>query len=284
MKAASNQLGLIQISKPLENYLKDKAKMIVKGDLRRAVTIINEQLAASGSEELKRLAIRKAVATNAKRPQFSPTLNYREPESVAYACTRMIPTYSVLFNIMTQLSRRCPDFKPSNCLDFGIGTGSGALAASTVFKLGKVTGVDVSQSMLNICKEMNEAILKIPELTLQRHVNLTWKEEFDLVIGAFSLSEIQDEHSRLRALESLWNFSSDVLVLVERGTPVGFDQIINYRNEILRMSKLAKTTAYIVAPVLHINSVPMKTIVPWLGTVIKCGAISLKNTSLTQQW
>src|ERR1700742_465240 len=72
----------------------------------------------------------------------------------------------------------------------------------------------------------------------------------DLVMSAFTLGDTPSEALRRSALESLWNQTGDVLVLIERGTPVGFQIIAQAREWILETnSDVQKPVVDVVAPV-----------------------------------
>ena len=257
MKSASNRLGLIQLPKSIEAWVTNKTNSTAKLELKRGMALINEHLASTGREELK-----TAVAIESRnRPDYSSTIKYDEIESTAYAATRMPVTFAALMNIFGQVRKRAPDFCPSTCLDFGIGSGSAIWAANETFKIKSATGIDISEPMLNICRELN-ALAAGPKLDLQRYVNFASKDKFDLVSSSFTLSEIQDSNARTRALRYLWDSTQDVLVLVERGTPIGFNHIESYRQHILDMASTSNTDVHVVAPVRFPNLVSSRKEMP----------------------
>lgn len=71
----------------------------------------------------------------------------------------------------------------------------------------------------------------------------------DLVLSAFTLGDTTSEALRKSSLQSLWDQTGDVLVLIERGTPVGFRIIAQAREWILDNNKEDEQTAHVVAPV-----------------------------------
>ncbi|KAJ3357873.1 37S ribosomal protein S22 [Kappamyces sp. JEL0680] len=72
--------------------------------------------------------------------------------------------------------------------------------------------------------------------------------KFPLVVSAFALSELSSDSARKHAVESLWNSCSDTLVLVDRGTPIGYDIVVTARQQILDLGSRQKQDLHIVAP------------------------------------
>jgi ribosomal protein RSM22 (predicted rRNA methylase) len=72
----------------------------------------------------------------------------------------------------------------------------------------------------------------------------------DLVLSAFTLGDTPSEALRRSTLQSLWDQTGDVLVLIERGTPVGFRIIAQAREWILENnSDVQPQNVHVVAPV-----------------------------------
>jgi ribosomal protein RSM22 (predicted rRNA methylase) len=70
-----------------------------------------------------------------------------------------------------------------------------------------------------------------------------------LVISSFALSELPNDTNRKATIDALWNQTNDILVLIDRGTPVGFDIISQARSQILDSCRKNGDSVYIVAPV-----------------------------------
>ena len=76
-----------------------------------------------------------------------------------------------------------PDAEPKTVLDTGIGTGGVALCLQQHFPKARITGIDISQEMLDICKK--NALLNNYNFELINQDILTWStpRTFDLVIS-----------------------------------------------------------------------------------------------------
>lgn len=70
-----------------------------------------------------------------------------------------------------------------------------------------------------------------------------------MVVSSFTLSELGNDKYRSNVIESLWNSTSDVLVLVDRGTPIGYNIIMKARDQIFKLAGNSKLQVHIVAPV-----------------------------------
>lgn len=81
------------------------------------------------------------------------------------------------------------------------------------------------------------------------HLYRLQQPKTDLVLSAFTLGDTTSEALRKSSLQSLWDQTGDVLVLIERGTPVGFRVIAQAREWILDNNKEDGKAAHVVAPV-----------------------------------
>lgn len=68
----------------------------------------------------------------------------------------------------------------------------------------------------------------------------------DLVVSSFTLGDISSAALQKSTVEQLWAQTGDILVLIDRGTPIGFSNIARARQWIL---DLEGSEAHVVAPV-----------------------------------
>ena len=105
-------------------------------------------------------------------------LQYDKNESAAYVAVRFVPAYGALVNVLNQLKKRLPDFKPQSMLDFGCGPGTAILyyclisASKEFFDIPKVVAIDSSESMLKILETVTSGDQKIENLELKRYLPL----------------------------------------------------------------------------------------------------------------
>ncbi|RKP27455.1 mitochondrial small ribosomal subunit Rsm22-domain-containing protein [Syncephalis pseudoplumigaleata] len=171
----------------------------------------------------------------------------------------MPTTYGVTYNVLNELARRMPTFSPASVLDFGTGPGTGIWAAASIWNdeegkraLERCMGVDVSESMLRLAEELlteRPASLANTELVFRRYLSYNVNNPpYDLTVAAFTLGDMSSDAVRQSTLEALWKQTSDVLVLIDRGTPEGFRLISEARSWLLDGSMAAESPCHVVAP------------------------------------
>ena len=97
----------------------------------------------------------------------------------------------------------------------------------------EVLAVDPSMAMASLSREIELArkeaqelpsrciIKRIPRLPQLYGSAKKTKRTYDLVVASYVLSEIADQQERRRIVRQLWNNCTDVLVIIEPGTPIG---------------------------------------------------------------
>ncbi|HET7910941.1 MAG TPA: small ribosomal subunit Rsm22 family protein, partial [Pseudolabrys sp.] len=76
-------------------------------------------------------------------------------------------------------------------------------------------------------------------------------EPRDLVTLAYVLNELAPE-ARQAVLERLWRQTADTLIIVEPGTPAGWQRILAARRQLIEAG------AYVIAPCSHANECPLQ--------------------------
>ncbi|RKP36007.1 mitochondrial small ribosomal subunit Rsm22-domain-containing protein, partial [Dimargaris cristalligena] len=222
-------------------------------------------------------------------------LAYGDRETNAYLAVRFVPTFGVLANLFTELRTRLPQFEPRTMLDFGTGPGTAFWAAhhawgaspasasqskpSTSKGVQEGLGIDISESMLQAAEgiyadhsnpesEMAHEASPIPRLEFQRY--LTYGEQgrtYDMVVSAFTLSELPSDVIRQNTLETLWAKTNDILVLVDRGTTAGFKMMHEAREHFIKLAQKEAGSSvagcHIVAPCPHERACPLIGTTSW---------------------
>ncbi|KAI8887502.1 Rsm22-domain-containing protein [Backusella circina FSU 941] len=183
-------------------------------------------------------------------------LSFGPRESIAYAAGVLPSNYAAIKNIMSELSNRLPDFKPVSMLDFGTGPGTAIWAAREHFNIDKCTAVDLSEDMLRVAEYLEESVKTENDkpIEFKRYFAIDPKSKTDLVISAFTLGDVASEALQKSTIEQLWEQTKDVLVLIDRGTPIGFSHIARARQWVL---DLAGTNGHVVAPCPHDKLCPL---------------------------
>ncbi len=290
MNLAKNRIGLLE--KPMESEIQRVLRNCHKPTIQEFTKRIHESLMSTGSKQLQDAAVAKAKKLGFKVPEISPhTLPYDRNESEAYVACRMPATFAATFSILSEISRRIPDLNPKTILDFGTGPGTCLWAAKKIWSsLENAKAIDSSEHMLEIFdkfsdinREMNnhESFKNIETMRfLPVQKTAAEQDKFDIVISAFTLSDLPNDTNRKFTLNSLWNQTSDMLILIDRGTPVGFDLISKARQYIIDLSEKENTTMHIVSPViLNLISVHTKKNAPSLKPDLEIGVIFPRDFS-----
>ncbi|CAI2168774.1 9666_t:CDS:2 [Funneliformis geosporum] len=205
-------------------------------------------------------------------------LEYGTREAIAYLAGYLPISYGPIFNVLTELKSRIPDFSPQNVLDFGTGPGTAIWATHDIWGRSdqNFLGIDISESMLRTAEKLlsfHSNKDQIKNIEFKRYLTYEPHLKHDLVISAFTLNELLNDNVRETVLESLWNKTNDILVLIENGTPAGFKVIAEARKKILRMENKGQLNevesitdeardkknrgAHVVAPCPHDGTCPL---------------------------
>lgn len=176
-----------------------------------------------------------------------------EDDVTAYLVTRMPATYAASAAALAEVARLAPAFAPASLIDAGAGPGTASFAAVTTWPgLAAVTMVDANMRLLQagatLAAESDSAALRQARRVTGDIARLAG--EADLVVAAYALAELAP--ARLAdAVARLWAAARGVLVLIEPGTPAGFERIRVAR------AALAAVGGSIVAPCPHALACPI---------------------------
>lgn len=174
---------------------------------------------------------------------------YNRNESIAYVAHRLPSIYSTIYRVMNEIQKRIPNFEPKTVLDFGSGPGTSIICAKKIWNnIDNIIAIEPSNEMINISQQL----LKNENIQYKRFLNENQKIEYDLVIGSYVLNEIELDSDRSRIIKNLWKMTKDILILIEPGTPLGFDLIREARSILLKQPK-----SNIIAPCTHHFQCPM---------------------------
>lgn len=178
-----------------------------------------------------------------RSPQGVKTFLESRADHLAYLLTRMPATYAALRHVLKTVKQPI-----GSLLDVGAGPGTGGIAAREEFPaLQRIVCLEKDREFISLGKE----ILSLAEWRPFDlcHDRLTG-EVFDLVLCSYAINELPAD-KQLAALETLWQATGKVLVIVEPGTPAGFARIRQMREKLLSWG------AHMVAPCPHANDCPV---------------------------
>lgn len=179
-----------------------------------------------------------------------------ETRHAAYLAVRLPATYAAVGATLAMMPEHVRG-DISSLLDLGAGPGTATWAAlAQCPSLTKVVQVDRSPALLSIgarlaSRAFPDRSVSIAQRTTDIGSEQSWPS-CDLVIAAYALAELSPAE-QARAVHSAWIATRRVLVIVEPGTPAGFDRIHEAR------AALVAAGGHIVAPCPHEGPCPMRT-------------------------
>lgn len=196
-------------------------------------------------------------------------LSYSEGLSLVYMAARLDGGFAAVSRAFHEIQARLPEFQPQTLMDFGSGTGSVTWAAHSTWgqSLREYMCVDSSAAML----ELAEKLLKggsgsgmpcVPGVFFRQFLPVSPKVQFDVVVAAFSLSELPSKADRTDVVQTLWRKTGHFLVLIENGTKAGHSLLMDARDLVLNgkeKSPLDPRPGFVFAPCPHELPCPQLT-------------------------
>ena len=223
--------------------------MELPASLRQAVDRILEKVPLP---ELKQAA--KTLSNRYRAELRDGRLHMAQDMAVkAYLATRLPATYAAVRASLDALNEARPDFTPKTLLDVGAGPGTVLWATSELWP-------DLEQALL---LEASAAVRKVGEtlaadtITVRTEwrsgdvtTDLAGLQPADLVTCAYVLDEIVPA-SLPKMVDRLWQLTADTLLVVEPGTPAGWQRILAVR------AQLIAAGAHVLAPCPHQAPCPL---------------------------
>ena len=173
---------------------------------------------------------------------------------LAYLLARLPATYAAVSAVLREVVAHC-DFAPKTLTDVGAGPGTASWAAMEVWPaLGHVSMVDSSAVFLDMARKLAgkspNKVLADAETKLADVTRLPDMPSSDLVIASYALAELNPGKLTSVAAD-LWKSCTGILILVEPGTPAGYERIVACRSALLAAG------ARIIAPCPHAAPCPI---------------------------
>ncbi|KAJ4952915.1 hypothetical protein NE237_029747 [Protea cynaroides] len=282
----------VRLRRAIKKFLREQEKPNMKRNVLRLsesfceIKEVNLQLSASTSKELIEdplKSMERSKRWKIKTSYGDVGFKYRDDQTVAYVASRMPAVYSACHRVLREVRRRLPGFSPARVLDFGSGTGSVLWALREIWprSLERINLVEPSKSMQRAGQSLLQDLKDLPLIHSYDSIqeltqNLKKSDrEHDLVVASYVLGEVPSLKDRITIVRQLWDLTQDVLVLVEPGTPHGFNIISQMRSHILWMTKrkcrkfdgsdegskdlvASKSGAFVVAPCPHDGPCPLE--------------------------
>lgn len=179
-----------------------------------------------------------------------------ELEGCAYIIARMPATYAVIGRVLGELLARVPSPEIFSMLDLGAGPGTAMWAASQHLpSIEKFTLIEKDTALAGLGQRLarNSKLQPINSARwhLQRMEDLKDVPKHDLVLLSYSAGELPSEAIK-PLIEACWQLTNRYLVVVEPGSPVGFELIRSIRSQLLEQN------ARLVAPCPQEGACPMQ--------------------------
>lgn len=250
----------------------------------RKVLEIHTTLAEFRERERRRLVNGKyyrgkdASDEDAIQPVF-----YGYDETLGTLKHRMFPNYSITKRVLEECQSLVgpTTMAPRRVLDFGIGCGSASMAAMDLFRdsVEWIHGIDPAQPMRDCSQRLLEGMAErddhpvTPRVTFSTSLapdsainnNTSGQGSFDLALFVYSATDLPDITSTLAAAALLFQKlkPNGIFVMIEPGTPDGFNSIRSVRNMLLDCCPPDdpdfewEERCHIIAPCTHNGPCPM---------------------------
>jgi ribosomal protein RSM22 (predicted rRNA methylase) len=180
-----------------------------------------------------------------------------DDDALAYLAVRLPATYAALRASFDAIKQARPDFAPRTALDIGAGPGTALWAAADCWPaLADALLVEASP-VFRACGETLARATSVPHVAWRTADVATDAVDDaiggtprDLVTLAYVLNELASD-VRSSLVRRLWQATADTLVIVEPGTPAGWQRIIAAR------ACLIEAGAHVLAPCPHARACPL---------------------------
>lgn len=188
---------------------------------------IEEEIATVPLRNLQSRVAEMMSAYRSGDPAAAPLLD--ETGAKAYAAYRMPGTVAALLRVFAALTETT-GAAPTSLVDVGGGTGAGMWAARAVWpSLEQVTVVDRSEAATEVGKRLARE-LDVP-VAWQVQAATDELPSADVAVAAYVFAELEREEAGL-VVDAMIE-AAPVVVVVEPGTPIGHQRILEVRDRML---------------------------------------------------
>lgn len=185
-----------------------------------------------------------------------PTGSLSKIESAAYIGSRMSATFAACDSVLNRIRIEFPNLKIESMLDLGGGPGTATFATILNFNNPiKSTIIERNEHFITYGKTIADSILK-PEHSIDWESGdlqgYNSNNLHDLIFASYSLGELDDDRLTT-TVNSFFDVTKKVFIVVEPGTPKGFQTIIKVRELLIKKGCL------ILAPCPHLLPCPIYT-------------------------
>jgi ribosomal protein RSM22 (predicted rRNA methylase) len=168
----------------------------------------------------------------------------------AYLTTRLPATFAAISAALAAVAEARLDFAPGSVLDAGAGPGTATWAAAQQWdSLDDATLVEASPAIRAVGERLGLPLGHANWIAGRLDAALDLSAH-DLVLLGYVLDELP-ETARVLLIKRLWALTGDTLLIVEPGTPAGWQRILHARDLLIQAG------AHILAPCPHAKACPL---------------------------
>jgi ribosomal protein RSM22 (predicted rRNA methylase) len=203
-----------------------------------------------------RIDIAKAATALSQHYRGELPAPYVADESavLAYLAARLPATYAAVRASLAKVAELRPDFSPATMLDFGAGPGTALWAVADCWPdLRDAILIEASPVFRaygeRLCAEMpySHIVWRTADATSETSDSAPC----DIVTVTYVLGELIPE-ARARLVQRVWRLTADLLVIVEPGTPAGWQRVMTARDVLIANG------AQLIAPCPHACDCPLR--------------------------
>lgn len=193
--------------------------------------------------------------TSRYRTAYATQFIETEAQRYAYIASRMPATYAAVQAVLKAVLKRLPHLNVESALDLGTGPGTALWALKSCLPCLSIYHlIEQDDGLIQLGKKLIE-LSKVSyfEKTTWQKENFAQLASFslhDLVIFSYSLGEI-DSSLLSSVLVKAWQATQHLLIIIEPGTPAGFERIHSIRQQLIALD------AHLVAPCPHYLPCPL---------------------------
>ncbi len=225
---------------------------MISPDLPAALRAVLEQQAHGLSRG--DAAARAATISRTYRDGGNSGTIRNDADALAYALARMPATYAAIVACLNALTDAREDFHPESLLDVGAGPGTATWATLQACpSLQRVNLLDANVALRRLALTLAAEQMQGAPLDYQQadaRSGLATMPEADLVIASYMIGELTEDARAAFATE-LWRKTRDTLLVIEPGTPAGYERIIALRAQLIAQG------AHVIAPCPHERTCPL---------------------------
>jgi ribosomal protein RSM22 (predicted rRNA methylase) len=180
------------------------------------------------------------------RPELSPA------GRAAYLAVRFPSTFAAANHVWSEFDAAIPTDGIKSVLDVGAGPGTASLAAAPYLGAAAFTYVERDAGWREPAQRLAQS-LGLKHAFIRGEIGHPTKlAPHDVVIASYAIGELPPDE-RKSALEALWTNARQALIVIEPGTPKGFDVVVTVRALAL------SSGGHAAAPCTHNAACPMST-------------------------